>query len=240
MRPVDEVERGAEELLVHRLHALDVERAGVLAGLLAPVPEARVAAGRDLAGGLAAHHPARPEGLAEHGVFRIVRMLRLVLGVEVVEVAEELVEAVHRRQELVAVAEVVLAELAGHVAQRLQEVGDGRILGLQALGRGGQPDLQEAGAHRALAGDEGGAAGGAGLLAVVVGEEPALLGQPVDVGGAVAHLAAVVGGDVPVADVVAHDDEDVRLGGVLRQDRRGDCQAQPRRAPPRGATWFWS
>jgi hypothetical protein len=37
----------------------------------------------------------------------------------VVEVAEELVEAVDRRQELVAVAEVVLAELAAGVAKGL-------------------------------------------------------------------------------------------------------------------------
>ena len=43
-------------------------------------------------------------------------MLGLLLGVEVVEVAEELVEAVGRRKILVAVAEVVLAELAGGVA----------------------------------------------------------------------------------------------------------------------------
>ena len=151
-------------------------------------------------------------------------MLRLILGVEVVEVAEELVEAVHRRQELVAVAEVVLAELAGHVAERLQQVGDGRILGLQALRRGGQPDLQQPGAHRALAGDEGGAAGGAGLLAVIVGEDPALIGDAVDVGRPVAHHAAVVGADVPVADVVTHDDQDVgfrvRVLGKRSEPRR--------------------
>jgi hypothetical protein len=48
-------------------------------------------------------------------------MLRLLLGVQVVEVAEELVEAVVGRQVLVAVAEVVLAELAGHVAVRLEQ-----------------------------------------------------------------------------------------------------------------------
>ena len=48
-------------------------------------------------------------------------MFRLVLGIEVVEVAEELVEAVDGRQELVAVAEMVLAELAGDVAQRLEQ-----------------------------------------------------------------------------------------------------------------------
>ncbi|HEU4899330.1 MAG TPA: hypothetical protein VFX88_17465, partial [Actinomycetota bacterium] len=39
---------------------------------------------------------------------------------------------VHRGQELVAVAEVVLPELPGGVAERLQQLGDGRVLGLEA------------------------------------------------------------------------------------------------------------
>jgi hypothetical protein len=42
---------------------------------------------------------ARPETLAEMGRFlgrRLVRILRILLGVEVVQVAEELVEAVDR------------------------------------------------------------------------------------------------------------------------------------------------
>ena len=36
--------------------------------------------------------------------------------IEVIEVAKELIEAVHRRQELVLVAKMVLAELAGGIA----------------------------------------------------------------------------------------------------------------------------
>ena len=47
----------------------------------------------------------------------IVRVLGFFLGVEVVQVAEELVEPVRGRQVLVQVAEVVLAELAGRIAQ---------------------------------------------------------------------------------------------------------------------------
>ena len=86
-----------EELLVDRLHALAGQRAGVL----------------DLAVGGRLEHAARAELLAELGVLRIVGILGLLLGVEVVEVAEELVEAVRRGQELVAVAQVVLAELRG-------------------------------------------------------------------------------------------------------------------------------
>ena len=88
-----------------------------------------------------------------------------------IEVAEELVEAVHGRQKLVAVAEMVLAELAGRVAERLQQLGDRRILRLKPDGRARQADLGQAGAERRLAGDEGGAPGGAALLAVPVGEQ---------------------------------------------------------------------
>ena len=146
-------------------------------------------------------------------------MLGLVLGVEVIKVAEELVEAVHRRQKVVAVAEMVLAELPGRIALRLQQFGDRRVLLRQAFLRGRQPDLQQPGAQRRLSGDEGGAARGAGLLAVVVGEDSALVGDAIDVGRAIAHHAAVVGADVPVADVVAHDDDDVRLLRGLRAGR---------------------
>ena len=46
----------------------------------------------------------------------------------------------------------------------------------------------------------------------VVGHElPAFLRQPVDVRRAVSHHALVVGAEVPDADVIAHDDQDVRL-----------------------------
>ena len=71
-------------------------------------------------------HAARAVLLPELRILRVEVALRLLLGVEVVEVAEELVEAVLGRQVLVAVAEMVLAELAGGIALRLHHVGDGR------------------------------------------------------------------------------------------------------------------
>ena len=49
-----------------------------------------------------------------------------------VKVTEKLVEAVCRGQELVAVAEMILAELARDVALRLEDIGDGWIFWLQA------------------------------------------------------------------------------------------------------------
>ena len=88
---------------------------------------------------------ARPEALVEMrevlGFGGQFGVLRLLLGVQVIEVAEELVEAVHGRQELVQVAEVVLAELPGRVAERLQQLGDRRVLGLQADVEPGMPTL---------------------------------------------------------------------------------------------------
>ena len=146
-------------------------------------------------------------------------MLGLVLGIQVIKIAEELVEAMNGRQKLVAVAEMVLAELPGHVAERLEQIGERRILIRQPFLGSRQSNLQKAGAHRALAGDERGAAGGAGLLTVIVGEDRAFVGDAIDVGRAVAHHAAIVGADVPIADVIGHDDEDIRLL-LLRGSRR--------------------
>ena len=184
-------------------------------------PKRGSSVGSSLSAGLALQHAARAELRLELGVLRIVGVLRLVLGVEVVEVAEELVEPVDGRQELVAVAEVVLAELPGRVALRLEQVGERRVLLGEPFLRAGQADLQQAGAEARLPGDERRAARGAGLLRVVVGEDRAFLGDAVDVGRAVAHHAAVVGADVPVADVVAEDDEDV---GLLRALARVPAQ----------------
>ena len=110
-------------------------------------------------------HAARSELLLERRILGIVGQLRFFLGIQVIEIAEELVEAVHGRQIFIAVAEVVLAELAGGVAERLQQLGDGRVFLLQADGGAGHADLGQAGADRILAGDEAGAAGGAALLA---------------------------------------------------------------------------
>src|ERR1043166_1368245 len=103
------------------------------------------------------------------------------------------------------------AELPGGVALGLEQLGDCRVFLGQPLLRRGQADLQQPGAQRALPGDERGATRGAGLLAIVVGEERTFCGDATDIGRAIAHLAAVVGADVPVADVIAHDHEDVRL-----------------------------
>ena len=60
-----------------------------------------------------------------------------------VQVAEELVEAVDGRQVLVLVADVVLPELPAHVTQRFEELGDCRVLGLKADVGARQADFRQ-------------------------------------------------------------------------------------------------
>ena len=60
--------------------------------------------------------------------------------------------------------------------------------------------------------------GRAGLLAVIMEEAEALLGDAVDVGRLVAHQAVAVAAEVGDADVVAEDHQDVRLGFALRDN----------------------
>jgi hypothetical protein len=53
-------------------------------------------------------------------VLNMATMTRVLHRIEMVQIAEEFVEAMHGRQKLVPVAKVVLAELSGGVPHRLQ------------------------------------------------------------------------------------------------------------------------
>ena len=78
--------------IIDGLHTLLRKRTGILDFLSA------------LAVGLAMQHAARAEMLLELRVFRIVGVLGLLFRIEVIEVAEELIESMQGRQELVFVA----------------------------------------------------------------------------------------------------------------------------------------
>ena len=185
------------------------ERPGVLDRLLADLAELLVDCRIVLVGCLALQHAARSVFLSERGILRIVVILGLFLGVQVIEVAEEFVESVNRRQMLVAVAEVVLAELAGGVAEALHEFPDRGILGAQTERRARHADLGETSTDRRLAGNKRRATGGAALLPVEIGEHRAFLGDAVDVRRPVTHDAVVVATDIEPANVVGHDEENV-------------------------------
>jgi hypothetical protein len=147
---------------------------------------------------------------------RIILLLGFFLRVEVVEVAEELVEPVHRGKVLVQVAEVVLAELAGGISQRLEQLGDRRILCGPADVGTGHADLAHPGAVHALSADERGATRRAALLTVGIGKPHSLVGDAVDVGRAIAPQAVAVATQIGDPDVVAPDHQDVRF--TVRHD----------------------
>ncbi len=203
-----------DEVVVARFHALLRERTGVLDRLLADAPEARVVGRIILVAGLALQHAARPELLPEVRKILlrwIVVHLRLLFRVEVIEVAVELVEPVDRRQELVAIAEMVLAELSRHVSERLQEFGDRGILGAHALRSGRDAHFRQTRAIAGLPGDERRPPGGTGLLAVRIGEHHPFRGEPVDVWCLIAHQPAAVATQIRNTDVISPDDQNVRF-----------------------------
>ena len=103
---IHEILGSGRGFVVDRLHPRLGERAGIDH---APV-------------GIGVDDAARSEALLELGIRRIGALLRLLLGIEVIEIAEEFVEAVIGRQVFVAVSEMVLAELAGRLAERLQRI----------------------------------------------------------------------------------------------------------------------
>src|SRR5215468_3141182 len=202
------------DVIVDRLHPLLRQRAGVVDGLLAEPAEARVDRRVVPVGRLAVQYAARTEPFAKvRKIPRIwvVRQFRLFLGVQVIQISVEFLETVYRRQIFVAVTEMVLAELRGRVAQWFEQFGDGRVFLVQSDRGGRQPDFGQPGAQSVLTGDERRSSSGAALLAVVIGETDAFLGNAVDIGRAIAHLPVAVAAQIGDADIVAPDDEDVRL-----------------------------
>jgi hypothetical protein len=129
--------------------------------------------------------------------------------VEVIEVAKELIEAVHGWQKFIFVAEVVFAELAGGVTHGLERGRNRHGLRRYADGGTSLADRCHTGADRQFAGDEVGAARGAARLRIVIGEQHAFGGELVEIGCPAGHQSAMISTDIPHADVITHDDDDV-------------------------------
>ena len=206
-----EVEGGGQELLVHRLHPLPGQRAGVLDRLLANLPEHRIDGRIVLVRRLALEDAAGAEFGLELRVLGVVDILGLFLGVEVIQIPEELIEAMHRRQVFVAIAKMVLAELAGRVTEALEHLRDGHVFGLDPQGGARHANLGQARADRLLARDKSRTASGAALLAIEVREHRALAGDAIHVRRPITHDAVVVTAQIEPSNVVGHDEENVRL-----------------------------
>src|SRR5271170_377895 len=108
-----------------------------------------------------------------------------------IKVAEELIKAMHSRQELVEVAQVVLAELTGLVSHTLERLRDRNSLGGDAERRSRLPDRRQAGADRQFSGYEVRSPGGATRFGIIVGEAHALVGHPIKIRRPAGHDALI-------------------------------------------------
>src|SRR5712692_4366983 len=99
------------------------------------------------------------------------------------------------------IAEMVLAELAGGVAEVQQELGEARRAGPQVGRAARQLRRDHARAQRLHASDEGVAPSRATLLGVVVHELAAFLGDTVDIWCFPDHQAAMITTRLHPADV---------------------------------------
>src|ERR1700733_3441852 len=110
--PGHEVDCSGDGFVVDRLHALGSERSGVFASLSAYSSPMRLLGRVVSVGCLATKNAARRSDTRKRRIFLWpVRAFRFLLGVEVVKVAEEFVKAMNGGQVLVAIAQVILAEL---------------------------------------------------------------------------------------------------------------------------------
>src|SRR5690606_14181034 len=140
--------------------------------------------------GDAVEYTARAIAGVEAGVLAPHAQLRFLLGVKVIQVAVKLVEAIDGGQVLVAVAKVVLAELAGAVTQLLEQFGERRVALVDTHRRAWQTDSVHAGADRQLPGNKGGSPWRGAGVCVMVGEKNAFTPDAVDVGCGYHHAVA--------------------------------------------------
>ena len=157
----------------------------------------------------AVHDTAWTKTLLELGIFGIIWILRLFFSIQVVEIPKEFIETVCGRQHFVAVTKMVFTKLTSHVPLGTQQGSDGWIFFFHPFGCTRQTDFGKAGADGRLAGDECRTACRATLLAIPVGKQRALSGNPVDIGRFVAHHAQIICANIKLTDIIAPDHNNI-------------------------------
>src|SRR2546423_11404041 len=206
---VDETQGKVADLVIHRLHSLRIKRAGILDLLFAYFAPARHVSGVIRSGRPGMNHVAWADLVQQ--ILRVVRMRRVFHCIGVIEVAKEFVEAVNGGQNLVLVAKVVLAELAGGVALRFERSRDGASLCGQSDRRAGLADRRHARSNWKFASDEACPTRRATRLRLALGEQHASLSRLLAIWCPARHHAAMAGAAVPPPDIIAHDNADVAL-----------------------------
>src|SRR4029077_17289818 len=106
--------------VVDFFHPLFGQPAGVFNRLLADSAPARLLSRIVFVARLAAQHAARTDCLPDRRILRIEMILRIFLRIEVIKVAKKLIEPMHRGKVFIAIAEMVLSELAGRISNWLE------------------------------------------------------------------------------------------------------------------------
>jgi hypothetical protein len=106
---------------------------------------------------------------------------------------------------------MVFPELTSRIALILETGRDSYNVLMHPDRRARHTDFGKTSAIHTLPGDEGRASRSAGLFTVRIGEHHAFLGDAVDIGRSIAHEPVRIATQVRDADVVAPNDEDVRL-----------------------------
>src|SRR5690348_6904331 len=127
-----------------------------------------------------------------------------------VEVAVPFIEPVNRGEKFIAITKVVLSKLSGDITDRLEKLGQRRIFLLNSALGTGYANGCHARTDRHLPRDEGRSTRGATWLSVVIRKDGASPGNAVDIRGT-AHHAVGIGADIPHANVITKDHENVGL-----------------------------
>ncbi|MBA7716243.1 hypothetical protein ES703_125311 [subsurface metagenome] len=155
MLAFDEVLGPCCDVVVDYLHPLSGQRTRILAHLLAHSPSTRILRRLVLVARPTIQDAAWTVSFPELWILGVVWLLGLLLRVQVIKAAIELVETVHGGQVLVAVTQVVLAEMGCGITLLLEQCCYGRVLWADTLLGARHADLAQSRAERGLARDEG-------------------------------------------------------------------------------------
>ena len=133
-----------------------------------------------------------------------------------IKISEPFIEAMDGWQKLVAIAQMILPKLCGGVSLTFEYLGECWVFFLDPLRRTRNTDRRHPCPDRQLPHKEGRAARRTTGLAIVVCKKSSFLCNSVDVGCS-AHHPVRVSTDIPGADVVTKDDNNVGL--LLRAER---------------------
>ncbi len=153
--------------------------------------------------------PRGPNFFLKGRIFRIIFIFRFFFCVQVIQVAEELIKTVCRRQEFIFIAQVILPELTSSISQGFRNSAMVGSSFCNPTSAPGKPTLVNPVRKATLAGNKCRPACGAALLAIIIRKHGSFRGDTVDVRRFKSHHAAVPAAEVPEPDIITEYDEDI-------------------------------